>query len=292
MSVHVTSAVWKGSQADGTARLVLLRLADQADDAGWCWPSLEGLAADCRVSVASVQRALIALQKGEELARWRRGRKQSNVYRVLVGTPAVVTVPAGFGSLTPYVTGQNDRSTVIGQSDQSPSGDWSSGAPVIGHSCDQRTVIEPPEEDTSEQVSSLEVAGESDAATVTTVPLGVQISQVDQPAVPARRDLLFEAVAEVCGWDMFAVTDRARGWINGALPDLRKLGATPDQVRWKARIYRANDPAGKRPTPSALVKHWPALTAASLERVNRKQLDRELAQQQSEQQLRRELENR
>jgi hypothetical protein len=46
------------------------------------------------------------------------------------------------------------------------------------------------------------------------------------------------------------------------------------------------------PTPSALVKHWPALTAQSLERVDRKQLDRELAQQRSEQQLLQALEGR
>jgi hypothetical protein len=108
----------------------------------------------------------------------------------------------------------------------------------------------------------------------------------------ARRDLLFEAVVEVCGWDPRALTSQARGWVNGALPELRRLNASPDEVRWKGRVYRANDPAGKRPTPSALVKHWPALTSQTLERVDRKQLDRELAQQQSEAQLRKALEGR
>jgi hypothetical protein len=106
------------------------------------------------------------------------------------------------------------------------------------------------------------------------------------------RDLLFEAVVEVCGWDPEALTQQARGWVNGALPELRRLGATADQVRWKARVYRANDPSGKRPTPSALVKHWAACTAQTLERVDRKQLDRELAQQRSEADLRDTLEGR
>ena len=269
MSVHVTSAVWKRSEAEGTTRLVLLRLADQANDDGWCWPALKALAADCRVSVSSVQRALEALAVFGELAVFRRGKRATNVYRVLVGTPEDAAAPAHLGVPS--------EPKVSGQVDQSPAGgEWSPVTGVSGHSCDLQTVIEPSREDTSEQVSSLQPTAEP-----TTVS-----------PKPARRDLLFEAVAEVCGWDLEAVTDQARGWINGALPELRRLHATPDEVRLRARIYRANDPAGKRPTPSALVKHWPALTAATLERVDRRQLDRELAQQRSEQQLREQLEGR
>jgi len=115
-----------------------------------------------------------------------------------------------------------------------------------------------------------------------------------QPFLPvgteaAPRDSLFEAVVEACGWDMNGLTPQARGWIDSALPALRQIRASPDEVRWKARVYRANYD-GKHPTPSALAKHWAALTEKSLERVDRRQLDRELAQRYSEAQLRQALE--
>ena len=87
---------------------------------------------------------------------------------------------------------------------------------------------------------------------------------------------------------MAGITPQARGWINSALPALRQIRASPDEVRWKARVYRANYD-GKHPTPSALAKHWAALTEKSLERVNRKQLDRELAFQQQTMRLRQQM---
>lgn len=262
MSVHVTSAVWKSSESEGSARLVLLRLADQASDDGWCWPSLKTLAVECRVSVATVQRAINALEGADELAVFRRGKRATNVYRVLVGTPAVAAAPSHLGVAA--------DSQVSVHSDHSPGGGECAPVHRVSvHSCATRSVIEPSEEgDTSEQVSP--------AVAVSLRP----------------RDLLFEAVVEVCGWDPLALTSQARGWVNGALPELRRLGASPDEVRWKGRVYRANDPSGKRPTPSALVKHWAACTAESLERVDRRQLDRELAQQRSEADLRETLEGR
>ena len=75
------------------------------------------------------------------------------------------------------------------------------------------------------------------------------------------------------------------------LEEARQIGATPDQVRWKARVYRANYD-GKHPTPSALVKHWPALSAKSLERVDSKALNRELASKAQDERLRRAMETK
>lgn len=41
MSVHVSSVVWKWDAPDPLTKLVLLKLADNADDDGRCWPSLQ-----------------------------------------------------------------------------------------------------------------------------------------------------------------------------------------------------------------------------------------------------------
>jgi len=151
MSVFVTPAVWRHSLAEGNTRLVLLRLADQASDDGWCWPSHASLAADCRVSVATVKRALSDLEALGELAAWRRGRQRSNLYRVLIGTPAAPEVPAEFRTTVGKVMAQSEPSVEGGL----PSSDGSPGPQVMAHLCAiQGTVIEPSlEGDTSEQVS-------------------------------------------------------------------------------------------------------------------------------------------
>ena len=86
-----------------------------------------------------------------------------------------------------------------------------------------------------------------------------------------RRDLTFEAVADVCGWELDSLTRQARGWINGALPELRRLDATPVQISWRAGNYVLT--YGKRPTPSALVKHWPAMAEPPF-RASGRELDR------------------
>ncbi len=59
MSIKVSEWVWAHSQSEGTARLVLLAIADHAHDDGRdAWPSQERLARKCRVSVRTVRRAV------------------------------------------------------------------------------------------------------------------------------------------------------------------------------------------------------------------------------------------
>lgn len=86
MSVHISSDVWRHSKAKGAALLVLLSLADQANDDGQCWPKVEKIAARCRISRASVLRHLADLRDLGELS-WenRSARAQPNFYTVNVG---------------------------------------------------------------------------------------------------------------------------------------------------------------------------------------------------------------
>ena len=44
MSVEAMAWVWKNGPNDPTERLVLLAIADHADDHGWCYPSMIGIA--------------------------------------------------------------------------------------------------------------------------------------------------------------------------------------------------------------------------------------------------------
>lgn len=75
-----------------------------------------------------------------------------------------------------------------------------------------------------------------------------------------RKDLLFEALAEVCGMSLGELTTSARGAMNRAAKELRDLSATPAEVERRAQAYRKKYP-GIDLTPSALAKHWPALSA-------------------------------
>lgn len=63
------SCVWKQSSSSGTDRLVLLAIADAADDDGTnAWPSVATIAAKCKVSPRTVQRSLGTLVELGELA--------------------------------------------------------------------------------------------------------------------------------------------------------------------------------------------------------------------------------
>ena len=48
---------------DALAKLVLLNLANRANDDGECWPSLARIAQDCETSESSVKRKLLLLEK-------------------------------------------------------------------------------------------------------------------------------------------------------------------------------------------------------------------------------------
>ena len=54
MSVRISGAVWKHSRLSGSELLLLLALADFADDGGFCYPSVSTLAGYMRMSVRTL----------------------------------------------------------------------------------------------------------------------------------------------------------------------------------------------------------------------------------------------
>jgi hypothetical protein len=74
----------------------------------------------------------------------------------------------------------------------------------------------------------------------------------------AKRDELFEAVAQACGIDWTNITPTGRGPLNKAVKELRDIGVTPDQISGRATAYRRTYPDAPL-TPMALTKHWAAL---------------------------------
>ena len=99
MSVEVMTDVWKYSKASGSDLLVLVAIADMADDeTRECWPSIGYLARKCRIKDEHHVRTIIRKNLAEKLGEVvvvenggkasRRGGLRSNLYRITVYLPA------------------------------------------------------------------------------------------------------------------------------------------------------------------------------------------------------------
>ena len=69
MSLEAYRDVWEHSKAKGTARLILLALADHADENGVAWPSLSRLAKYANVHVSNVSKNISRLIEMGEISR-------------------------------------------------------------------------------------------------------------------------------------------------------------------------------------------------------------------------------
>lgn len=67
MSIYCLTRVWRDSQHKGGTLLVLLAIADYADDDGMAFPSIKTLAEKARMSQRNVQYALRVLTESGEL---------------------------------------------------------------------------------------------------------------------------------------------------------------------------------------------------------------------------------
>lgn len=89
MSIKVMTRVWEHSTQNNGKLLLLLALADHADDNGVCWPSIGRLAQKARIEPRQAKRHLRALEKEGELFTLPQkgmpgGRGYTNLYFVTV----------------------------------------------------------------------------------------------------------------------------------------------------------------------------------------------------------------
>ena len=88
MSIEVMSRVWKHSRAYSGYLLVLLAIADHADDDGQAYPSIAGLAHKSRMTERQVHRAVTwLLELGELRVEYKQGPKGKNLYSIEVSVP-------------------------------------------------------------------------------------------------------------------------------------------------------------------------------------------------------------
>ena len=89
MSVICSTRVWEQSETTGSHRLLLLAIADFADENGVAWPGQETLAEMVKMSVSSIRRLISDTVEAGELWRGRRRDGGPNAYIVLVGLSPV-----------------------------------------------------------------------------------------------------------------------------------------------------------------------------------------------------------
>lgn len=90
MSVKVMSLVWDKSRHTGTALVMLLAIADHANDDGVCWPAVETIARKARVKKRQATNLIAQLEaSGELIVRRGLGRNNTSIYIVAIGDSAV-----------------------------------------------------------------------------------------------------------------------------------------------------------------------------------------------------------
>lgn len=149
--MSVKALTWAFEQPiSGNDKVVLLSLADHANDYGECWPSIKRLSQRARVSVRTVQRCLAELETAKLIVRETRndpnGRSTSNMYLLCMGEQARTPAEASGGQrkqegvkLAPY-DGDADG---MGEGVSSDRVEGVNGVTLI------RTVIKNPHKETS-----------------------------------------------------------------------------------------------------------------------------------------------
>jgi hypothetical protein len=243
VSAHVSSWAWKQRVGDDGAKLVLLKLADNANDEGVAWPSRATLLAECEVSEDTVKRRLRKLRELELVivVPWftPAGRQTSSMYVLpLNGKPAglelgeLLAKAEREGSAGELITFPGRGAAVPPSPAVLPSGGApappSGGAPAP-----------PTKEDPSEDPS--EDRKDGDAATRRREP-----------------DLVWDTLTALFG-EVGTGRSNARSKRNAAVRDLKGFDATPDTIRAAVRVWAKVMPAGTTMTDSALATHYPQL---------------------------------
>lgn len=87
MSIDLMNQVWKHANLTGTKLIIMLALADMANDEGICFPSIETIAHKARVNKRNTQQHIRDLVADGYISREENfvqsGRQTSNIYKVL-----------------------------------------------------------------------------------------------------------------------------------------------------------------------------------------------------------------
>jgi len=97
MSIRVLDQVWKNTQAIGSQLIVLLAIADFAQDNGKAWPSVRTLAKKARISMRHTQKVIKQLRIMGELnvKQNASGYHCTNLYQITLKLEGGGNLPGG-----------------------------------------------------------------------------------------------------------------------------------------------------------------------------------------------------
>jgi hypothetical protein len=124
-------AAWLAAGLTHTSKIVLLALADNANDAGVCWPSIPNIATRCSMDERSIYRVIALLEGGGHLTTEARPGK-STIYRVHPQTPDPKSVQPLTKRQASHATTPDVKSSpplTHSQAPQKPTPDRLSGTP-------------------------------------------------------------------------------------------------------------------------------------------------------------------
>ncbi len=225
MSLAASTAVWERSTLYGTSRLVLLAIAERADDHGVAWPSVASLAERTGLKRRRVQQIIAEAVESGELS-IARGGGRSNTSRYTI---TLLNDAAHFTETAPPETVQ----------------------PVA-----QRVHSE------TQRVQPMTINGAAECTRTVKNPLEPKAVLRLKPQTTRRPDVLWDTLVEIIG---SAAAGVERGKWNKALKSMRESGATPDTLRQVADAYRRHPTfADCLLTPMALAANWTVLLGASM----------------------------
>ena len=97
------------------------------------------------------------------------------------------------------------------------------------------------------------------------------IGLATQDSNSSKRDMIFETLAEVCGYDWKGVmTKDERGRLNKAVKQLKDINATPDEIQVRAKNFVLA--YGFHPQPQSITSMWTKLKT-SQPKLTKKQLE-------------------
>jgi len=204
MSIEVMTRVWASSQQKGSTLLLLLSIADYANERGIAYPSIETLAQKVRMTTRNVQKLLRKLEEsGELIIKPNAGPAGCNLYRIVFPTPANRKGGENFsppGGEQSHAGGENFSP---GGEKSGQGGELAFTRGVNASSPDPS--LEPPiDPSVNDNNDNTRAAPLSSSSSQPATPIAVQAENQPQPA--ARVRLPAAAVAQAAG-------DRDPAWL-------------------------------------------------------------------------------
>lgn len=274
MSMNLMAKAMGVKVGNPLRKLVLIKLADNANDQGECWPSYQHIADQCEIGRSTVKNHIRALEKMGLLRREYRKNgelNQSNLFYLTLDNQ-VKNAPGNSGAGTAarkeIAEGVGQELTGVGQEltgggARAARGGGAGAAPITSHSLEP--VIEP--------ITS-ENAGASSGA----------MNKQDDLIVPVRPDAAIQSPKG----DKWGTADdlRAARWIFGKVQDVAPAAKQPNWTAWAndIRLMRGALKVTHREIcqvftwanadhfwqtnilcPAKLREKWPTLTAQMLQ---------------------------